>query len=376
MKQTDYSSKRLRSVQIKLAVFVLIFFVAIACAYFSYNYITGIVNRNDEDIDLYYDKSESLEVEIPLGSNTQDIADILYGMKIIKQPKIFKLISKFNGYDGRYRSGIHLVGKKVDYNNAKGYDDLMRILADNPVSNPTISVTIPEGYTYGQIVDLFIKKGLTTKEEFDGISEKTEFDYDFLNGIPEGRTPKLEGYLFPETYIFDTRAGSEHLIGKMLNQFNVVFKQAYIDRAEEIGWSIDDIIILASIIEREAMAEGDRALISGVFHNRLKSKDQSLHLLQSCATIQYIYLQEQGVVRELITQEDTQMDHPYNTYKYTGLPPGPISCPGEASIIAALYPDTEDGYYYFVAKGDGTHAFSKTFDEHVNNMIKYNQLLR
>jgi UPF0755 protein len=376
MKHTDYSSKRLRSVKIKLAVFAAIVFITLTGAYVSYKYITGVVNRGNEEIKLNFEESESIDVEIPMGSNTQDIAEVLHEMKIIKQPKIFRLLSKFNGYDGRYKSGIHRIAKGYNYNSLKGYDDLMRILVDNPVSNPTISVTIPEGFTYGQIINLFVEKGLTTKEDFNKLAEETEFDYEFLKGIPEGRKPRLEGYLFPDTYIFDTRAGTEHLIRKMLDQFSTVFKQAYIDRAEEIGWPIDDIIILASIIEREAMAEGDRALISGVFHNRLKSRDQSLHYLQSCATIQYIYLQEQGIVKEQITQEDTQLVHPYNTYQNPGLPPGPISCPGEASIIAALYPDTDDGYYYFVAKGDGTHAFSKTFEEHVNNMNKYNQILR
>ncbi len=370
-----YASKRLRSVKIKLALAAVIFFLTLTCGYISYSYFSGIVNRSDDEVDMEFPEGSRLELDIPEGSGTQAIADLLHEKGIIKQPKVFKLVSKLNGFDGQYRSGIHIIGKDVDYNNAKGFDDIMRILTDNPISSPTINVTIPEGYTYNQIVDLFVKKGLVTKEEFDKAAEEGEFNYKFLEDIPE-RTPRLEGYLFPETYTFDTKGGAKHIIGKMLDQFEKIYKQSYSERAEALGWSMDEIITLASIIEREAQAEADRPLISGVFHNRLTSRDQSLHLLQSCATIQYIYLKEKGEVREVITQADTQMDNKYNTYMYPGLPPGPISCPGEAAIIAALYPETDTGYYYFVAKGDGTHAFSKTFNEHVNNMIKYDQILK
>lgn len=371
----SYAAKRLRSVRIKLALAVFVFFLTLACGYISYNYFTGIVNRSDDEVVTEFAEDNKLEIDIPQGSGTKAIADLLYNKGIIKQPKIFKLLSKLNGFDGRYKSGVHILGKNVDYNNAKGYDDIMRILANNPVSSPTINVTIPEGYTYGQIVDLLVKKGLVTREDFNKTAEEGEFDYDFLNELPP-RTPRLEGYLFPETYTFDTKGGARHIITKMLDQFDKVFKQSYKERAQAIGWSVDEVITLASIIEREAQTAEDRPLISGVFHNRLNSRDQSLHLLQSCATIQYIYLKEMGEVREVITQADTQIDNKYNTYMYPGLTPGPISCPGEASIIAALYPETDTGYYYFVAKGDGTHAFSKTFDEHVNNMIRYDQILK
>lgn len=374
-RKQNKNGKRLRSVQFKVALAVLLFFIATMCGYVSYRYITDIVNRTSDQVDTDFGEWDQLEVSIPLGSGTDSIANILKEMGVIKNPRIFKLFSKINGYDGQYRSGIHIIGSNVDYDNLKGYDDLMRILSDYPVSNPTVSITIPEGYTYEQIADLMVENGITTREDFDAVAQEGEFDYDFVKNIPGGRTPRLEGYLFPETYIFDTKLGAEHIIGKMLAQFDYVFKDEYKLRAEELGMTTDEIIILASIIEREAMAAGDRALISGVFHNRLNSKDQSMHLLQSCATIQYIYMMEEGIYKAVITQNDLEIVSPYNTYRNKGLPPGPISCPGEASIIAALYPDTEDGYYFFVAKGDGTHAFSKTYEEHVANMYKYGQIL-
>lgn len=374
-RKQDKNGKRLRSVQFKIALAAILFFIAIMCGYASFRYFADIVNRTPEQIKTEFGEWEQLEVNIPLGSGTDKIAAILKEMGVIKNTKIFTLISKINGYDSQYRSGTHIIGRKVDYNSLKGYDDLMRILSNYPIANPTVSVTIPEGYTYKQIADLMVDKGITTREEFDRVAQEGEFDYDFIDGIPGERNPRLEGYLFPETYIFDTKLGAKHIIGKMLAQFDLVFKEEYRLRAEELGMTMDQIVILASIIEREAMAAGDRALISGVFHNRLNSKDQSMHLLQSCATVQYGYLVEEGIYKAVITQNDLELVSPYNTYRNKGLPPGPISCPGKASIIAALYPDTTDGYYFFVAKGDGTHAFSKTFDEHVANMYKYDQIL-
>ncbi|MDD4189450.1 MAG: endolytic transglycosylase MltG [Eubacteriales bacterium] len=371
----DNKGKRHRSVQFKVALAAVLFFISLMCGYASFRYFADIVNRTPEQIVTEFGEYDQLDVVIPLGSGTDKIADILKEMGVIKNTRVFMLLSKINGYDSQYRSGKHIISSKVDYNNLKGYDDLMRILSNYPVANPTVSVTIPEGYTYEQIADLMVDKGITTREDFDLVDQKGEFEYDFIAGIPGERSPRLEGYLFPETYIFDTKLGAEHIIGKMLAQFDYIFKDEYKLRAEELGMTTDQIIILASIIEREAMDAGDRALISGVFHNRLNSKDQSMHLLQSCATVQYGYLVEEGIFKTVITQNDLELVSPYNTYRNKGLPPGPISCPGKASIIAALYPDTTDGYYFFVAKGDGTHAFSKTFDEHVANMYKYDQVL-
>jgi UPF0755 protein len=181
---------------------------------------------------------------------------------------------------------------------------------------------------------------------------------------------KLEGYLFPDTYIFDIKAGEKTIINRMLARFDEIFKPEYIEKAKNLGMSIDQVVILASIIEREAKESYERKTISGIFHNRLKSKDPNLKKLQSCATIQYILLNRDGIVKEKITDEDTKIKHPYNTYQIEGLPPGPICAPGKDSIEAALSPEETD-FYYFVAKGDGTHEFSRTLKEHQAATRKY-----
>jgi len=148
----------------------------------------------------------------------------------------------------------------------------------------------------------------------------------------------------------------------MLSRFDTIFNDEYKKRAEELKMSIDEVITLASIIEREAKLEKDRKIISSVFHNRLKNK----MLLQSCATIQYI-LKER---KEVLLYKDLEVKSPYNTYKNPGLPPGPIASPGLKSIEAALYPDDTD-YLYFFALNDGSHVFSKTFKEHIQAQNKY-----
>ncbi|MBN2559260.1 MAG: endolytic transglycosylase MltG, partial [Clostridia bacterium] len=203
------------------------------------------------------------------------------------------------------------------------------------------------------------------------VSNNYDFGYSFIDGIPDNnRYNRLEGYLFPDTYIFDKTKPEEEAIDKMLRNFEAKFKDIYIERLEEIGKTMDEIIIIASLIEKEAQIESEREIIAGVIYNRLNSTDSSLNYLQIDATIQYYFLNETGQVKEPLLTEDTLIASPYNTYRFPGLPPGPICNPGEKSIIAALYPDTHN-YYYYVAKGDGSHAFARTLNEHNNNKIKY-----
>ena len=232
-----------------------------------------------------------------------------------------------------------------------------------------LKVIIPEGYTFNQIADKLEKASLISKDKFASVASKEKFDYKFLKDIPN-REKKLEGYLFPDTYIFDVKAGEKAIIDRMLARFDEIFKPEYYDKAKALGLSVDDVIILASLIEREAKEYEERRLISGVFYNRLKSKDPAHKKLQSCATIQYILLNRTGEVKPKLTEADTKIEDPYNTYLHEGLPPGPICCPGKESIEAALEPEATD-YYYFVSKGDGTHEFSKTLSQHQAAVKKY-----
>jgi len=197
--------------------------------------------------------------------------------------------------------------------------------------------------------------------------ENRSFDYAFMNGLPSG-SDRLEGFLFPETYEIYVSATAHDIVDKMLSQFDKVFTEDCYKRAEELGMSVRDIITIASIIEREARIDEDRSLVASVIYNRL---DINMSL-QMCSTVQYIL----GDPKAVLSTADTQIDHPYNTYQNPGLPPGPICSPGEASIMAALYPADTDYIYFVVSeKLDGSHAFSSNYNQFLKDKEAYQNAL-
>lgn len=363
--QKQYKPRKKKKAAFRLFVFLFIIGLTVACAYFSYNYVIKSYIAADNQKEIVIKDGDGIEFRVEKGSNTTKIATELLSQGFIKNETIYKLLSKINGYDGTYQSGTHILSKSLNY------DEIMRVLTSKPASR---QVTIPEGKSFTQIVDiLYADKVIKDKEQFIKTADTGNFDYTFLKDLPP-RDNRLEGYLFPDTYQFDMNASDTEIIKTMLDNFNKKFKQQYKDKIKtlEANMTLDKVIILASIIEREAKDPEDRYTISGVFYNRLVSKDKTLRKLQSCATIQYILLKKTGSVKERLMDTDLEIDDPYNTYKYEGLPPGPICCPGDAAIRAALYPEDTD-YLYFVAKGnaEGSHQFSKTFKEHQAAIKKY-----
>jgi UPF0755 protein len=167
----------------------------------------------------------------------------------------------------------------------------------------------------------------------------------------------LEGYLFPETYFFDVETDERAVVKIMVDQFHQVFADSLYRRLPVLDLSLHQAVTLASIVELEAVAAEERPVISGVFQRRLKLNRR----LESCATVEYAL----GVHKKRLTNADLKVQSPFNTYRYRGLPPGPIGNPGRAAILATLYP-TDTEYLYFVARGDGTHIFSRTNKEHVH----------
>ena len=192
---------------------------------------------------------------------------------------------------------------------------------------------IPEGKTFLQIVDILYEKKIIKDKKIHKVANTDKFDYDFLENLPE-REYRLEGYLFPDTYEYDYNASEREIIIKMLDNFDKKFKQTYRDMIEylPVEMDLDKVVIMASLIEREAKDPDERHLIAGVMYNRLKNKDKTLRKLQVDATIQYIMLKNTGTYKDRVLYEDLEIDDPYNTYIYEGLPPGPICCPGEAAI--------------------------------------------
>lgn len=285
------------------------------------------------------------KVTVAEGMTVSQVAGQMKESGIVRFPTAFKLLSRYGGYDKDIKAGTVIIDEGMSYK---------EIL--NRLVNPTegvIKITIPEGYEVKEIAERFSE--IVSIEEFYEALEYN-YNYSFLNGIPDRET-KLEGYLFPATYEFLPGTPAEQVIDIMLKTFDEHFPEEYYARAEELGMTVDEVVTLASIIEREAVSDEDRGKISGVFHNRLKKNMR----LQSCATVQYILKERKSV----LSVEDTKIESPYNTYINKGLPVGPISSPGSESIKAALYPEKTTALY-FVLGSDGKHIFSDNYNDHLD----------
>jgi len=299
---------------------------------------------------------EKIQVEIPKGSNPSEIGTILKDNQLIKSELIFQLYVKTSGNDVALKAGKFELSKGMDLK------EVTNELVNGEAIIDTVKFTIPEGYTVKQIAARLAEQGLVDEERFLQLAKEGNFDYDFIKQIPNDKNMgyKLEGYLFPETYEVIKGATEEEIIDKMLAQFEKEWKKEWEATAKEQGMTLHELVTLASIIEREVVVDEERPLVAGVFYNRL---DDSWNL-QSCATVQFIL----GKQKENLTYDDLEIDNPYNTYVYQGLPPGPIGSPGRSSLEAAVYP-TEHDYYFFVTKKDnsGEHYFAKTYEEHLKN---------
>jgi UPF0755 protein len=238
-------------------------------------------------------------------------------------------------------------------------------LAKGEVYKDTITVTIPEGFTVEQIADRLAGKNLVNKQVFLHEADKGTFPYDIVKAIPGDTKIKhrLEGYLFPDTYEFKKGTTEHEYIDRMLGRFQEVWDTSWNVKVKQHGLSVHQAVTLASIVEREVRAEGERAKVAGVYLNRLKQQMP----LQADATIQYMF----GKQKERVTFTDLKKDDPYNTYKVKGLPPGPIANPGKAALEAVVNAESNK-FLYYVTKKDGTgeHYFAATYPEHLKNIEK------
>ena len=200
------------------------------------------------------------------------------------------------------------------------------------------------------VASALARQGIVDSTRFVQLSEDRTFTASL--GIDE---PTLEGYLFPETYFFSMESDEEAVIRRLVKQFHQFMNDDALARLDTIGLSIHQMVTLASIVEREAQDADERPLIAGVFLRRLSLNRR----LESCATVEYAL----GVHKKRLTNADLRVKSPFNTYRHRGLPPAPIGSPGKAALIASLYPKKTE-YLYFVARGDGTHIFSRTNVEH------------
>jgi UPF0755 protein len=280
---------------------------------------------------------------------------MLYENGIIKYPTVYELFIRLKEESTDYLVGEYEISPSMNYGDI---NDAFTYVAN---IKEQVSITVPEGYTVDQIIDLLVKNGVGTRDGFVSAINEYEYDYRFMEGLdkldPE-RKYRLEGYLFPDTYYFFKDMSEIDAINKFLVNFDSKVPDEYYERADVLGMTMDELITLASMIQAEGRSLTDFENISSVFHNRL-ANPRSFPKMQSDATLQYILDKR----KTALTAADLQIDSRYNSYMYNGLPPGSICNPSLDAIDCALYP-AETNYYYFLADGHGNTYFSETNEQH------------
>ena len=360
------AGKREKKKKSGFGLFVLILLIVFALIYI----ITSKVYTDYKNYNAVLDPQNDayIAVTIPPGSTTTGIAEILYDSGVIPDAKKFKLKSRLNGLDGTFQAGDY------QFSPSMSTEEIMELLQNG--RRAEVSFTIPEGYTVKDTAEKLAEEGMiaSADEFYAACEEDWEDMFWFLEGIdvpedPSGtvsaKANRLEGFLYPETYRVPVGASAHDIVERMLDQFNAVFTPLWNDAGGTEGGTVNGLTVqemmtLASLVERESKAATDRDKIASVIYNRLNIGMK----LQIDATVLYAL----GEWKDRVLYSDLEVDSPYNTYRYAGLPVGPIASAGKASIEAAINPATTD-YIYYVLKGDGSgeHNFAEdaaTFEQY------------
>ncbi len=298
---------------------------------------------------------------VPQGSGVRAIAEGLEEAGLIRSPRYFMYVVWRRGHQDAFKAGAYeltpsMTTAEIEALLAKG----------KPVSNE-ISVTLLEGWTLDDMADHLQAEGIVSREEFYAEAGKSAemvqadlpdwtASYPALAGRPAGSS--LEGYLFPDTYRIYADGGAKALVRKMLANFEAKLTPELRAEIAASGRTIHEIVTMASVIEREVRTEEDRALVSDVFWKRVDAGRG----LEADSTVNYVT----GHSKPSVSYEETRIDHPWNTYKYRGLPPGPIGNPSLSSIVAAVRPKANP-YWYFLTDPEGKVYYGKTLEEHNAN---------
>lgn len=322
------------------------FYIAVVCAiapFVLYAIISDYGKRpaNNQNIPV--------TIEIPKGASFSMITQDLEQAGVIKHKKLFYLLAKLKDAPTNIRAG------EYELNTSMPPIDILDTLVKG--KNKGYRVPIPEGFNMRQIAARLASCNLVNEEKFI----KTASDPQFVSSLGiQGSS--VEGFLFPDTYIFDRSMDEKGIIKAMVKRFRQVVTPDMLKRAEELGFTTEEFVTLASIIEKEGGPKEERPLISAVFHNRLKKGMK----LQSDPTAVYGIEDFDGNITRAHLKKKTN----YNTYRIWGLPPGPIASPGMDSLSAAIYPSDVD-YLYFVSQNNGTHYFSSDLISHNKAVRRY-----
>jgi UPF0755 protein len=328
---------------LRLIAFVTLLMLGTAVAFFLYaffspNRFTGAGQRT-----FFVSKGQSFP----------SIVDTLEARGIIRDRALFVLVARLYGGAHRIQVG------KYTFESEISNSDLYLALRDGR-GNSLIQVTVPEGYRSRTQARLFARTVGIDTARFNGLVH----DRGFIRSLGIQDT-SLEGYLLPDTYGFYWQQDEAEIIRRMVEQLRKFYVDSLRAKQDEIGWTMKQVLTFASIVEGEAVLDEERAVIAGVYRNRLRRGIR----LEADPTIQFII--RDGPRRLYFS--DLKLDNPYNTYRYPGLPPGPVNNPGRASILATLYPVSHT-YIFFVANGRGGHWFSSTYEEHVRRVRSYRRL--
>lgn len=336
---------------VKKAFIFVVVFVAICAGsiYWVYNsYLNAIEKPLKEE--------KKIEVTVEKGDSLYSLLDRLYSEKKIKNPLFFKLNIRANGLNTGIQPGKHTIEGN------ENFPQMLKKLQESP-KEETIRFTVIEGMNIEQIAEKLDEEGICTKDEFIEAVQSYPLP-EYIKKV-DGVKYALEGFLYPDTYEFYKDIKPTGIIEALNKRFDQVLNEVQRESGAMIE-DIYDLTILASIVEKEAVVEGDRRKIASVYTNRMKIDMP----LQSCPTVIYS-IGNQFYDRDslVVLNKDLEVESPYNTYKQKGLPPGPIGAPRKESLLAAMNPE-ETNYLYFIARDDGTHFFTNNYNEFINEKLR------
>ncbi len=333
-----------------IIILLIIIFAAVSVSYRQG--ISGPADKNGQDKIFIVKKGESVD---RIGENLAEAG-------LIKSKLYFKIYIWRNKTESNLQAGKYVLSPKMNIK------EIARILSAGKTLNDELTIKIIEGWTIDDINEYLVNNNIVAEGDFVNLAKAEIGNWklgiekpDFLNDAPANAN--LEGFLFPDTYKIFKGASAEDIIKKMLDNFGLKLTDKMRADAEKQGRTIYDIVRMASIVEKEVRTPRDMKIASGLFWDRIKNGQA----LESDATLSYFF----GTNKPRHSLEELKVDSPYNSYKYRGLPPTPISNPGLNAIKAAIYPEHTD-YNYFLSKPDtGETVFSKTYNEHLKNKAKY-----
>ena len=326
-------------------------------------FLSILIIRVGNDVFALVKSEEVIDINIPEDATLDEVADILHDNSIISFPGLFTFYGNLKKDNGEFVAGAYSVSPSMSY-------DELRSAFKPKRATGTTWITFPEGSTCDEIINILVGYGIGTREGYIDVINNYDFSYYwFVAELPENtdRFYRLEGYLFPDTYEFYNSSSEIMVVNKMLARFEEVFVEDYRTKAKELGYTVDQIITLASIVEKESGSAADFRTISSVFHNRLNNKAKFPKLESDATVIYAMQVMANGVRPETVKPEDLKIDTPYNSYLYNGLTPGAIANPSISAIRYALYP-ADTGYYYFVADKSGNTLFASSLAEHEKNI--------